>query len=152
MYVMTFVRVTTFSALACPQAPAAVRLPGPGPGGRPRGRCLAWRPWKEDLEMELERDDILAHGSGQFLNERLMETFDISKVYVCDLRSMFATHILTVAAIFYIYIIYNLNICKGCNNIHKALRSLPQNTQEWRFLVLHFVAVNLHMSYCKGTT
>ena len=53
--------------------------------------------------MELERDDILAHGSGQFLNERLMETFDISKVYVCDLCSMFATHILTVATILYIH-------------------------------------------------
>ncbi len=40
--------------------------------------------------MEMEKDAIVAHGMGQFLKERTMETSDISKVYVCDDCGMFA--------------------------------------------------------------
>ena len=32
----------------------------------------------------MEKDSMVAHGMGQFLKERMMETSDISKVYVCD--------------------------------------------------------------------
>jgi DNA-directed RNA polymerase II subunit RPB2 len=39
---------------------------------------------------EMEKDAIVAHGMGQFLKERTMETSDISKVYVCDDCGMFA--------------------------------------------------------------
>ena len=40
---------------------------------------------------EMEKDAMVAHGTAQFLKERLMETSDISKVYICDDCGMFAS-------------------------------------------------------------
>ena len=58
---------------------------------------------------EMERDAMIAHGTGQFLKERLMETSDIAKVYVCDLCGMFVGK--AIEKDYY--------ICKGCNNTKK---------------------------------
>ena len=40
---------------------------------------------------EMEQQSIVAHGMGQFLKERFMETSDICKVHVCDDCGMFAS-------------------------------------------------------------
>jgi DNA-directed RNA polymerase II subunit RPB2 len=55
---------------------------------------------------EMEKDAIVAHGMSQFLKERLMETSDISKVYVCDECGMFASKVIDK----------DYYRCKGCNN------------------------------------
>ena len=39
---------------------------------------------------EMEKDAMVAHGLGQFLKERMMETSDIYTVYVCDKCGMLA--------------------------------------------------------------
>jgi len=39
---------------------------------------------------EMEKDAMVAHGCGQFLKERMMETSDITKVHVCDECGLFA--------------------------------------------------------------
>ena len=39
---------------------------------------------------EMEKDAMVAHGLGQFLKERMMETSDIYTTYVCDHCGMFA--------------------------------------------------------------
>ena len=39
---------------------------------------------------EMEKDAMVAHGCGQFLKERMMETSDITMMHVCDECGMFA--------------------------------------------------------------
>ena len=58
---------------------------------------------------EMEKDAMVAHGMGQFLKERLMETSDISKVYVCDECGMFASKVIDK----------DYYRCKGCHNSTK---------------------------------
>jgi len=58
------------------------------------------------LTEEMEKDAIVAHGMGQFLKERLMETSDISKAYVCDECGMFAAKVIDK----------EYYRCKGCHN------------------------------------
>uniref|UniRef100_A0A6C0EE33 DNA-directed RNA polymerase n=1 Tax=viral metagenome TaxID=1070528 RepID=A0A6C0EE33_9ZZZZ len=55
---------------------------------------------------EMEKDAMVAHGMSQFLKERLMETSDISKVYVCDDCGMFASKVIDK----------EYYRCKGCHN------------------------------------
>ncbi len=55
---------------------------------------------------EMEKDAMVAHGVGQFLKERMMETSDISKVHVCDECGRFASKVFDKD---YYY-------CQGCNN------------------------------------
>ena len=55
---------------------------------------------------EMEKDAMVAHGVGQFLKERLMETSDITKAYVCDECGRFASKVYDKD---YYY-------CEGCNN------------------------------------
>ncbi len=146
MYVMTFVRVTTFSALACKRpllqfvylALVLGVVPGDAAWHDAPGRKI-WRwNWKEMIFLHMEVDNSWMKDWWKHL---IFPKFMYVIYAVCLLHTFWQWQL------YYIYIIYNLNICKGCNNIHKALRSLPQKTQEWRFLVLHFVAVNLHISY-----
>jgi len=55
---------------------------------------------------EMEKDAIVAHGMGQFLKERMMETSDITKVYICDDCGLFASKVIDKDY-------YN---CKACHN------------------------------------
>jgi DNA-directed RNA polymerase beta subunit len=55
---------------------------------------------------EMEKDAMVAHGMAQFLKERMMETSDISKVYVCDECGMFASKVIDK----------DYYRCKGCHN------------------------------------
>jgi DNA-directed RNA polymerase II subunit RPB2 len=54
----------------------------------------------------MEKDAMVAHGMGQFLKERMMETSDISKSYVCDICGMFASKVIDK----------DYYMCKGCHN------------------------------------
>jgi len=58
---------------------------------------------------EMEKDSMVAHGMGQFIKERLMETSDITKVYVCDECGMFASKVIDK----------EYYRCKGCQNSTK---------------------------------
>lgn len=58
---------------------------------------------------EMEKDAMVAHGVGQFLKERMMETSDITKVHVCDECGRFASKVFDKD---YYY-------CQGCNNSTK---------------------------------
>jgi len=58
---------------------------------------------------EMEKDAMIAHGMGQFLKERMMETSDISKVYICDECGMFASKVIDK----------DYYRCKGCKNTTK---------------------------------
>ena len=55
---------------------------------------------------EMEKDAIVAHGMGQFLKERMMETSDITLLHICDDCGMFA----------YKVIDKDYYKCKGCKN------------------------------------
>jgi DNA-directed RNA polymerase beta subunit len=55
---------------------------------------------------EMEKDAIVAHGMGQFLKERMMETSDITKIYVCDDCGLFASKVIDKDYYF----------CKQCHN------------------------------------
>lgn len=55
---------------------------------------------------EMEKDAMVAHGVGQFLKERLMETSDITRVHICDECGRFASKVFDKD---YYY-------CEGCNN------------------------------------
>jgi DNA-directed RNA polymerase II subunit RPB2 len=54
----------------------------------------------------MEKDAMVAHGIGVFLKERMMETSDILKVYVCDDCGLFASKVIDKDY-------YN---CKSCQN------------------------------------
>jgi DNA-directed RNA polymerase II subunit RPB2 len=55
---------------------------------------------------EMEKDAMVAHGMGQFTKERLMETSDIAKFYVCDDCGQFASKVIDK----------EYYKCKGCQN------------------------------------
>ena len=55
---------------------------------------------------EMEKDAMVAHGCGQFLKERMMETSDITKMYVCDECGLFASKVIDK----------NYYTCNSCNN------------------------------------
>jgi DNA-directed RNA polymerase II subunit RPB2 len=59
-----------------------------------------------EVYLEMEKDAMVAHGIGQFIKERMMETSDIYKVYVCDDCGRFASKVIDKE--FY--------RCKGCHN------------------------------------
>ena len=58
---------------------------------------------------EMEKDAMIAHGISQFLKERLMETSDQTKVYICDICGMFAAKVIDK----------EYYRCKGCHNSTK---------------------------------
>ncbi len=49
---------------------------------------------------------MVAHGMGQFLKERMMETSDISKVYICDDCGLFVSKVIDK----------DYYSCKACHN------------------------------------
>lgn len=55
---------------------------------------------------EMEKDAMIAHGMGQFLKERMMETSDINKVYICDECGLFASKVIDK----------DYYWCKACKN------------------------------------
>jgi len=55
---------------------------------------------------EMEKDAMVAHGISQFLKERLMETSDITKVYVCDECGLFASKVIDK----------DYYVCNACHN------------------------------------
>jgi DNA-directed RNA polymerase II subunit RPB2 len=57
----------------------------------------------------MEKDAIEAHGMGQFTKERMMETSDITKVYVCDECGLFASKVIDK----------DYHWCKACHNSNK---------------------------------
>lgn len=42
----------------------------------------------------MEKDSMVAHGVGQYLKERMMETSDITTVHVCDKCGLFASKVM----------------------------------------------------------
>jgi DNA-directed RNA polymerase II subunit RPB2 len=54
----------------------------------------------------MEKDSMVAHGIGQFLKERMMESSDITKAMVCDKCGMFATKVMDK----------DYYVCNNCNN------------------------------------
>ena len=58
---------------------------------------------------EMEKDAMVAHGISQFIKERMMETSDICKVYVCDECGMFAAKVIDK----------DYYRCKACHNTNK---------------------------------
>jgi DNA-directed RNA polymerase II subunit RPB2 len=55
---------------------------------------------------EMEQNAMVAHGMGQFTKERMMETSDIAKFYVCDDCGQFASKVIDK----------EYYKCKGCQN------------------------------------
>ena len=55
---------------------------------------------------EMEKDSMVAHGIGQFLKERMMETSDMTKVVVCNKCGTFATKQMDK----------DYYLCTNCNN------------------------------------
>ena len=58
---------------------------------------------------EMEKDAMIAHGMAQFLKERMMETSDITKVYVCDECGLFASKVIDK----------DYHWCKACLNSNR---------------------------------
>ena len=58
---------------------------------------------------EMEKDAMIAHGMGQFLKERMMETSDINKVYICDECGLFASKVIDK----------DYYMCKACHNSNR---------------------------------
>lgn len=58
---------------------------------------------------EMEKDAMVAHGMAQFLKERMMETSDITKTYVCDLCGLFASKVIDK----------DYYQCKACHNTNR---------------------------------
>jgi len=58
---------------------------------------------------EMEKDAMIAHGMAQFIKERMMETSDITKVYICDDCGLFASKVIDKD---YYY-------CKACHNSNR---------------------------------
>ena len=55
---------------------------------------------------EMEKDAMIAHGMGQFLKERMMETSDIHKVHICDQCGLIASKVIDK----------DYYWCKSCHN------------------------------------
>ena len=58
---------------------------------------------------EMEKDAMIAHGMAQFIKERMMETSDITKVYICDECGLFAAKVIDK----------DYYICKSCHNTNR---------------------------------
>ena len=58
---------------------------------------------------EMEKDAMIAHGMAQFLKERMMETSDITKVYICDDCGLFAAKVIDK----------DYHWCKACHNSNR---------------------------------
>ena len=52
---------------------------------------------------------MIAHGMAQFIKERMMETSDITKVYICDECGLFAAKVIDK----------DYHWCKGCHNSNR---------------------------------
>ena len=58
---------------------------------------------------EMEKDSMIAHGIGQFLKERMMETSDIETFHICDECGLLAQRVIDK----------EYYMCKACNNTTK---------------------------------
>jgi DNA-directed RNA polymerase II subunit RPB2 len=80
---------------------------------------------------EMEKDAMIAHGIGQYLKERMMETSDISKATVCDKCGLFATKVMDK----------DYYVCNNCNNHTEfSTVSLPY---AFKLLAQELTAVNI---------
>lgn len=67
---------------------------------------------------EMERDALIAHGLGKFLNEKMMYNSDAYATYVCDICGMFAQRAprkenKTEPSS------TDIHMCPNCNNVNK---------------------------------
>jgi DNA-directed RNA polymerase II subunit RPB2 len=82
-------------------------------------------------KVEMEKDSMIAHGIGQYLKERMMETSDISKATVCDKCGLFATKVMDK----------DYYVCNNCNNHTEfSTVSLPY---AFKLLAQELTAVNI---------
>lgn len=80
---------------------------------------------------EMERDSMIAHGVGQFLKERMMETSDITTVHVCDKCGLFAQKVMDK----------DYYECNACNN-HSEISEVAV-PYAFKLLVQELMAVNV---------
>jgi DNA-directed RNA polymerase II subunit RPB2 len=80
---------------------------------------------------EMEKDAMVAHGIGQFLKERMMETSDITKVTVCDECGLFAQKVMDKDY-------YTCPICPDCNKFSEVC--IPY---AFKLLVQELMSVNI---------
>jgi DNA-directed RNA polymerase II subunit RPB2 len=81
---------------------------------------------------EMERDCMIAHGVGQFLKERMMETSDIYSTHVCDICGFFAQQKLGSPGVYH---------CPQCDN---STDISPINlTYGFKLLVQELMAMNI---------
>jgi DNA-directed RNA polymerase II subunit RPB2 len=81
---------------------------------------------------EMERDCMIAHGMGQFLKERMMETSDIYNTHVCDICGFFAQQMLGSPGVYY---------CQQCDNSTDI--SEINLTYAFKLLVQELMSMNI---------
>jgi DNA-directed RNA polymerase beta subunit len=80
---------------------------------------------------EMEKDAIVAHGMGQFLKERFMETSDLHSAHVCDDCGLFVSKMMNK----------DYYMCKACkNNIRISKVNIPY---AFKLLVQELMSVNI---------
>ena len=81
---------------------------------------------------EMERDCMIAHGMGQFLKERMMETSDLYSTHVCDSCGFFAQQMLGSPGVYH---------CPSCNNSTDI--SKINLTYGFKLLVQELMSMNI---------
>lgn len=79
---------------------------------------------------EMEKDSMVAHGIGQFLKERMMETSDITTVHVCNECGLFAQKMMDK----------NYYKCETCNTTNISEVAVPY---AFKLMVQELTAVNI---------
>jgi DNA-directed RNA polymerase II subunit RPB2 len=81
---------------------------------------------------EMERDCMIAHGMGQFLKERMMETSDIYSMHVCDICGLIAQQILGKPGA------YKCNSCNNTTDISKI-----NTTYAYKLMTQELMSMNI---------
>lgn len=81
---------------------------------------------------EMERDCMIAHGMGQFLKERMVETSDLYTTYVCDSCGFIAQQMIKKPGVYY---------CKQCNNSTDV--SKINTTYAFKLLTQELMSMNI---------
>jgi DNA-directed RNA polymerase II subunit RPB2 len=79
----------------------------------------------------MEKDAINAHGMGQFGKERMMETSDISKFYICDDCGLIASKVIDK----------DYYHCKACQNSTRI--SAVVIPYAYKLLIQELMSVNI---------